>query len=88
MICAIVLLFLVFNSRASVKVESYVYAIITWTLFMFGITEFLSVFYVLTTIHLWLTWGILDIMLLIICLKGHMLRWGHDRKNKIPREVR
>ena len=72
MISAIVLLYFVINSRTSAKAEAYVYSIITWTLYMFGTTEILSAFYVLTTGSLWLVWGTLDAVLLAICLKGHM----------------
>lgn len=87
MICAIVLLFLIFNSRVSVKVEAYIYAIITWTLFMFGITESLSVFHAITSGCLWAAWGILDAILLLICLKGGMFKRKSIRISEIPKSI-
>lgn len=87
MICAIVLLYLIFNSKASEKTEAYVYAIITWTLFMFGVTEILSVFHAIATVCLWAAWGMLDVILLSICLKGRMLKWKLIRISELPKSI-
>lgn len=87
MICAILLLSLIFCSKKTEKVEAYVYAIITWTLLMFGITEILSVFHAITIGSLWLTWGVLDVILFIICLKGHMLKWKMLNLREIPKSI-
>lgn len=87
MICAIVLLYFVLKSRTAVKAEAYVYSIITWTLFMFGITEILSAFYALTTGSLWLVWGTLDVVLLIICLKKKLLSPKLMRMDKAYKSI-
>lgn len=87
MICAMVFLFFIFNSRVSVRTQAYIYAIVAWTLFMFGITEILSFFHLLTTGGLWLTWGILDIILFMICLKGHMFKCYRIKVNEIPKSI-
>lgn len=87
MICAIVLLYFMFNSKVSEKTEAYVYAIITWTLFMFGVTEILSVFHAITIGCLWAAWGLLDAILLLICLKGRMFKWKFVKISEIPKSI-
>ena len=74
MICAIVLLFVIFNHYLKKKADAYVYAVIAWTLFMFGVTEILSVFNALTMGTLWLCWGALDVILLVASIKGRMFK--------------
>ena len=74
MLCAVILLFIIYHSRVAAKVEAYIYAIITWTFFMFCLTEVLSIFKALSTGPLWVCWGILDAVLFAVCLKGHMFK--------------
>lgn len=87
MICAILLLFLIFYSKKADKVEAYIYAVITWTLLMFGITEIMSVFRAVTMGGLWLAWGIPDVILFIICLQGHMFKCKIIKVTEIPKSV-
>lgn len=87
MICAMLLLFLIFYSRKTEKVEAYIYAIIIWTLLLFGITEILSVFRAVAIGSLWLAWGILDSILFIICLKGHMFKCKIIKVREIPKSM-
>lgn len=72
MALAMILLFVLISIKIKDKMESYIYAFVLWTIFMFVMVETLSVFNVITTLSLWLVWGCFDIFLIYtvtICMK-------------------
>lgn len=85
MIFAIVLLFLLWNRFIEDKMQAYVYSVLTWTLYMFGATEMLSVFHQVTGRNLWLAWGAFDVLLFAGCLKRHAFARIITKRNVISK---
>lgn len=48
------------------RTEKYINAVVVWTLFVFVMTEILSLFRIITTLNLWICWLALDLLLLIV----------------------
>ena len=72
MILALLLLLLIANTKIKDKIESYIYAFVLWTVFMFVMVEILSSFNAISTLNLWLAWGGFDFFLIFmaaICMK-------------------
>ena len=76
MILALLLLFFITSNKLKDKIESYIYAFVLWTVFMFAMVEILSVFSAITTLSLWMAWGCFDIFLIFIaaiCMKINII---------------
>lgn len=70
MILSIALLFAIFQRKISDKFEAYLFAVITWVLYCFGITEILSLMKQINRTSLIIMWGGLLICLMILFLKN------------------
>lgn len=66
MIIALTLIVIVLYRKNADKAELYLKCAVLWTLYCFIITELLSVANQLTRRNLFVTWGILDVILLLI----------------------
>lgn len=69
MICALILLFLIF-SKAYVEepVKAVIYSATLWTLYLYAVTEILSIFSSVRFIPLLITWLLFDIVLLVFLI--------------------
>ena len=81
MIFVVILLFLLWNKFTEDKMQAYVYSVLAWTLYMFGLTEILSVFHQITRLNLWLAWGVFDVLLLAGCVKKHVFAKKEMKRN-------
>ena len=85
MVFAVILLFLLWNKFTEDKMQAYVYSVLAWTLYMFGLTEILSVFHQITGLNLWLAWGVFDVLLLAGCVKKHVFAKKEMKRNAISK---
>lgn len=68
MICTFILLFLGAIRKFNDKMEAYIYSTLTWMLLCFSITEVLSLVHGIACFNLWLVWGTIDILLLLLVI--------------------
>lgn len=84
MILALLMLLLITSTKIKDKIESYIYAFVLWTVFMFVMVEILSAFNAITTLSLWLAWGCFDIFLIFmatICMRIKIIEFIDIKKD-------